>query len=196
VKGRMRKIGRDPDGMKILPGAFVVVGDSVEEAREKRAKLDSLVHYDSGIASLNGALGYDVSGFDPDGPLPEIPPTNASQSARDRIVAAARKDNLTIHQLAQRSGSYAGLAFVGTPRTINVPLPARGPGRLHRPGRAGTPTPWPVPHRVRGRDTAGKPGLGAACQPVFRGIGPGQTRRRGGIVTYRAMAAQYPTCPI
>jgi len=118
VKGRMRKIGRDPDGMKILPGAFVVVGDSVEEARAKRARLDSLVHYDSGIASLNGSLGYDVSGFDPDGPLPEIPPSNASQSARDRIVAAARKDNLTIRQLAQRAGSFSGLAFVGTPQTI------------------------------------------------------------------------------
>ena len=118
VKGRMHRIGRHPDGMKILPGAFVVVGDSVEQARAKRAHLDSLVHYDSGIASLNGALGYDVSGVDPDGPLPEIPPTNASQSARDRIVAAARRDNLTIRQLAQRSGSYAGLAFVGTPQTI------------------------------------------------------------------------------
>jgi len=118
VKGRMRKIGRDPDAMKILPGAFVVVGESVDEARAKRAKLDSLVHYDSGIASLNGSLGYDVSGFDPDGPLPEIPPSNASQSARDRIVAAARKDNLTIRQLAQRAGSFSGLAFVGTPQTI------------------------------------------------------------------------------
>jgi alkanesulfonate monooxygenase len=118
VKGRMRVIGRDPEAMKILPGAFVVVGETVEEARAKRAHLDSLVHYDSGIASLNGMLGYDVSGFDPDGPLPEIPPTNASQSARERIVTTARRDGLTIRQLAQRAGSYAGLAFVGTPRTI------------------------------------------------------------------------------
>ncbi len=118
VKGRMAHIGRDPDTMKILPGALVVVGESVEEARAKRAHLDSLVHYDSGIASLNGALGYDVSGFDPDGPLPEIPPTNASQSARDRIVAAARRENLTIRQLAARAGSYGGTAFVGTPATI------------------------------------------------------------------------------
>ena len=118
VKGRMRTIGRDPDAMKILPGAFVVVGESVEEARAKRAHLDSLVHYDSGIASLNGMLGYDVSRFDPDGPLPEIPPTNASQSARERIVASARRDNLTIRQLAQRAGSYSGPAFVGTARSI------------------------------------------------------------------------------
>ena len=118
VKGRMARIGRDPDGMKILPGALVVVGETVEAAKAKRAHLDSLVHYDSGIASLNGMLGYDVSTCDPDGPLPEIPPTNASQSARDRIVSAARRENLTIRQLAARAGSYGGTAFVGTPATI------------------------------------------------------------------------------
>ena len=118
VKGRMATAGRDPESMKILPGALVVVGATVEEARAKRAQLDSLVHYDSGIASLNGMLGYDVSGFDPDGPLPEIPPTNASQSARERIVATARRENLTIRQLAARAGSYSGTAFVGTPQSI------------------------------------------------------------------------------
>jgi FMN-dependent oxidoreductase (nitrilotriacetate monooxygenase family) len=118
VKGRMAKAGRDPDSMKILPGALVVVGESVEEAKAKRALLDSLVHYDSGIASLNGMLGYDVSSFDPDGSLPEIPPTNASQTSRDRIVATAKRENLTIRQLAARAGSYSGTAFVGTPATI------------------------------------------------------------------------------
>jgi FMN-dependent oxidoreductase (nitrilotriacetate monooxygenase family) len=118
IKGRMRTIGRDPDSLKILPGAFVVVGGSVEEAKAKRALLDSLVHYDSGIGSLNGMLGYDVSGFDPDGPLPEIPPTNASQSARERVVSLAQRENLTIRQLAARMGSYGGHAFVGTAQTI------------------------------------------------------------------------------
>jgi len=118
VKGRARAAGRDPDHIKILPGAFVVVGDTVEEARAKRADLDSLVHYDSGIGSLNSALNYDVSGFDPDGPLPEVPLSNASHSARDRIVALAEREGLTIRQLAARVGSYGGLAFVGTPATI------------------------------------------------------------------------------
>ena len=65
-----RRLGRDPEHLKILPGAFVVVGDSLDEAREKRAKLDSLVHYDSAIASLSIALGTDASRFDPDAPLP------------------------------------------------------------------------------------------------------------------------------
>src|SRR5246127_2290917 len=79
IKGRMEKIGRDPEHCKILPGAMIFVGDSLDEAKEKRARLDSLVHYDSGIASLSIALGTDASGFDPDGQLPEIPPSNASQ---------------------------------------------------------------------------------------------------------------------
>ena len=118
VKGRMRKLGRDPDDLKILPAAFVVVGDTDEEASRKRAHLDSLVHYDSGIASLSGALGHDASGFDPDGPLPEIPESNASRSARQRVIDLARRENLTVRQLAQRVGSYSGLAFVGTPATI------------------------------------------------------------------------------
>lgn len=59
-----------------------------------------------------------MSGFDPDGPLPEIPESNASKSSRDRVVETARAKNLTIRQLAARAGSYSGLAFVGTPATI------------------------------------------------------------------------------
>lgn len=118
VKRRMVAAGRNPAHLKILPAAFVVVGETVADAKAKRAHLDSLVHYDSGIASLNGMLGYDVSGFDPDGPLPEIPETNASKSARARIVEKAQAEKLTIRQLASEAGSYSGLAFVGTPATI------------------------------------------------------------------------------
>ena len=118
VKGRMDRLGRDRGHLKILPGCFVVVGDTVEEAREKRALLDSLVHYDSAVASLSIALGVDASDFDPDGPLPEIPETEASKSGRERAIALARREDLTVRQLAQRLGGYAGLAMVGTPATI------------------------------------------------------------------------------
>jgi alkanesulfonate monooxygenase len=118
VKFRAQRAGRDPTQLIILPGALVVVGDSDAQAREKRERLDALVHYESGIGSLNSMLNYDVSGFDPDGPLPEIPETNASKSSRDRIVKLAKSELLTIRQLAQKAGSYAGLAFVGTAASI------------------------------------------------------------------------------
>src|SRR5579875_1571367 len=95
-----------------------LAAETADEAREKRARLDSLVHYDSAIASLSIALGHDASHFDPDGPLPEIPDTNASKSGRERAIDLARREGLTVRQLAQRLGGYAGLAFVGTPKTI------------------------------------------------------------------------------
>jgi FMN-dependent oxidoreductase (nitrilotriacetate monooxygenase family) len=119
VKGRMQKAGRAREHMKIMPACFVVVGETIEEARAKRAKLDSLVYYDNAIASLSIALGHDASRFDPDKPLPsEIPESNASKSARQRVVDMAERDKLTVRQLAQRLGGYSGLAMVGTPKSI------------------------------------------------------------------------------
>ncbi len=118
IKSRMRAIGRNPDHLKILPAAFVVVGDTVEEARAKRVKLDSLVYYESAIASLSIALGHDASGFDPDGLLPDIPETNASKTGRAQVIKLAEDEGLTVRQLAQRYGGYSGLAFVGTVNTI------------------------------------------------------------------------------
>jgi alkanesulfonate monooxygenase len=118
VKARMDRLGRNRDHLKILPGAFIVLGDSMAEARDKRAKLDSLVYAESAIAALSIALGQDASRFDPDGPLPEIPETNASKSGRERAIALARREKLTVRQLAQRLGGYGGLQFVGTPVDI------------------------------------------------------------------------------
>jgi FMN-dependent oxidoreductase (nitrilotriacetate monooxygenase family) len=118
IKGRLVAAGRKPGDLKILPAAFVVVGETVEEARAKRLKLDSLVHYESAIASLSIALGHDVSGFEPDAPLPPIPETNASKTGRAQVLKLAEEEGLTVRQLAQRYGGYAGLAFVGTVETI------------------------------------------------------------------------------
>ncbi|MBB3976671.1 alkanesulfonate monooxygenase [Rhizobium azooxidifex] len=118
IKGRLAAVGRAPDSLKILPAAFVVIGDTVEEARARRLRLDSLVHYDSAIASLSIALGHDASGFDPDAPLPPIPETNDSKTGRAQVLKLAEEERLTVRQLAQRYGGYAGLAFVGTVDTV------------------------------------------------------------------------------
>jgi alkanesulfonate monooxygenase len=119
VKGRAAKVGRNPDHIKILPGAFVVVGDSLDEAKEKRARLDSLVNYDSSIAAVSMALGVDARKFDPDKPLPDdIPETEASKSGRDRVIELGRRENLTVRQIAGRLGGYGGLGMLGTPAMI------------------------------------------------------------------------------
>ena len=43
-----------------------------------------------------------------------IPESNASKSARQRVVEMAEREKLTVRQLAQRLGGYSGLAMVGT----------------------------------------------------------------------------------
>ena len=118
VKARMRAIGRNPAHLKVLPGALVIVGNTQAEAQAKKAQLDSLVHPDSGVPNLSIRLGVDASGFDLDAPLPDIPVTNQSQSGQAGLVALARRDNLTVRQLAQLAGGYGGLSMVGTPATI------------------------------------------------------------------------------
>jgi FMN-dependent oxidoreductase (nitrilotriacetate monooxygenase family) len=119
IKARASAYGRNPDHIKILPGALVVVGETVEEAQKKRDLLDSLVHPDSGIGSLSIALGVDASKFELDAPLPDdIPETNQSKSGRQRVIERARRDNLTVRQLAQIAGGYGGASFTGTPKTI------------------------------------------------------------------------------
>lgn len=119
IKARGQAAGRDPEHIKVLPGCLVVVGDTDESAQAKRAHLDSLVHPDSGIASLSIALGIDASKFDLNGPLPDdIPESNASQSGRQRVIDRARRENLTVGQLASAMGAYGGLSLVGTAKTI------------------------------------------------------------------------------
>src|SRR5436305_395623 len=53
VKARMEKAGRKRDQMKIMPACFVVVGATMDDAKEKRARLDSLVDYANAIGSLS-----------------------------------------------------------------------------------------------------------------------------------------------
>jgi len=118
MQRRMVTAGRDPAHLKILPGALVITGTTQAEAEEKKALLDSLVHPDSGLASLSIMLGTDASHFELDTPLPEIPDSNASKSARDRVLALAREKNFTVRQLAQYVGGYGGLTFTGTPSRV------------------------------------------------------------------------------
>jgi alkanesulfonate monooxygenase len=48
----------------------------------------------------------------------DIPESNASKSGRERAITLARRENLTVRQLAQRLGGYSGLAMIGTPQSI------------------------------------------------------------------------------
>ena len=116
----MRKYGRDPDHLKILPGLSVIVAPTEAEARADYEFIQSLIHPMVGREILATMLGdMDLSKYSLDEPLPdELPPTNGSKGHFDSIVAMARRENLTIRELGKRvAGARGKNVFVGNTQT-------------------------------------------------------------------------------
>jgi len=119
VKGRMSKYGRHPDQLKIMPGLFVTVAPSEDEAREKFQVLQDLIHPEIGVSLIERKMGIDLSGFDIDGPLPPVPPSTVLSSRVDQMIATAKRDGLTIRGLYQRFAASRGhFAIVGSPQQV------------------------------------------------------------------------------
>jgi FMN-dependent oxidoreductase (nitrilotriacetate monooxygenase family) len=116
VKARMAKHGRHPDQLKIMPGLRAIVGRTRAEAQAKLDQLQDLLDPMVGLARVYSALG-DLTGYDLDGPVPEPLRTAQMRSSTDRVMAMARRDNLTIRQLYKRI-TAGGFCLVGTPSDI------------------------------------------------------------------------------
>jgi FMN-dependent oxidoreductase (nitrilotriacetate monooxygenase family) len=119
VKGRMAAFGRHTDDLKIMPGFYVTLGRTLEEAQEKRSQLQGLIHPEVGLALLVQRTGLDLTGHDVDGPLPEILPEQAISSRATLLADMARRENLTIRQLYTRiAGGRGHFDICGTPEQV------------------------------------------------------------------------------
>jgi FMN-dependent oxidoreductase (nitrilotriacetate monooxygenase family) len=127
VKGRMAAYGREPDDLKIMPGVMPIVGATESEAREKFDALQALIDPAVGLALVQTVTGgFDLSGYPLDGPIPELPETNASKSRQLLALELARRENLTIRELYLRiAGARGHWQLVGTPEQIVDALEAR-----------------------------------------------------------------------
>jgi FMN-dependent oxidoreductase (nitrilotriacetate monooxygenase family) len=120
LKARMASHGRSPDDLKVMPGIRFVLGLTDEDAR---AQYESMLGYasDTGaLASVQRLAGdLDLSRYDLDGPLPDLPPSNAAKARQVMLIDLARRENLSIRQLARRfTFSLGHLVFVGTPKGL------------------------------------------------------------------------------
>jgi alkanesulfonate monooxygenase SsuD/methylene tetrahydromethanopterin reductase-like flavin-dependent oxidoreductase (luciferase family) len=117
VKRRVAVAGRDPDAVLVWPSLSPLVADTETAARQRVTELDELVHDDVARRLVQDNIGdLDLSDYPVDGPLPDIPETNRSKSRRDLLLGLARKENLTIRQLARRFSG--GSIVAGTPEQI------------------------------------------------------------------------------
>ncbi len=117
VKGRMAKYGRDPDDMRIMPGVRYVLARTESEAREKYEMMLAEASEEGALKSVQRLAGdLDLRNFPLDGPLPDLPPSNAAKARQKMLIDLARRENLSIRQLGRRfTFSLGHLVFVGTP---------------------------------------------------------------------------------
>ena len=88
VKGRIAaRYGRSPDAVKIMPGITPVIGRTQAEAKEKYDFLQSMLPDDLALEALTRLSGgLDLRKFPLDGPLPDLPPTEFRQAARQQLL--------------------------------------------------------------------------------------------------------------
>jgi FMN-dependent oxidoreductase (nitrilotriacetate monooxygenase family) len=120
LKERAAALGRDPDGIKILPGIVPILGDTEAQARELDAELERLISPEYAKRQLAARFKLDPDALELDRPLPaELPGEDEIEGAKSRhtlIVDLARRENLTVRQLIARLGGGRGhRTFTGTP---------------------------------------------------------------------------------
>jgi alkanesulfonate monooxygenase len=120
VRGRMVKLGREPEHLRIMAGFNPVIGTTEAEAEEKFQFLQSKIHPDVGLELLSEALGrFDLSGYPLDGPLPDIPSSKGSQGHFKQVMHMARVEGLTIRQIYMRyAGARGNRTVRGTAQSI------------------------------------------------------------------------------
>ena len=120
LHARMARHHRTPNEVKVMPGLRFVLGRTPAEAQDRyRALLaeasDSTVF--TTVQRLAGNL--DLRGFPLDGPLPDLPPSNAARARQQMMIDLARRENLSIRELGRRYAfSFGHLVHVGTAETL------------------------------------------------------------------------------
>jgi N-acetyl-S-(2-succino)cysteine monooxygenase len=120
LKGRMAKYGRTPDQLAVLPGVMPIIGRTEAEAKEKLSRLQSWLTPTNALVLVSGRIGYDVTGYPLDGPVPAPPPgETGSQTFHKVLFEAARQQNMTLRDLYNLTAAARGHWVVcGTPAQI------------------------------------------------------------------------------
>ncbi|OYR16486.1 LLM class flavin-dependent oxidoreductase [Brucella grignonensis] len=119
LKDRVVKAGRNPDSVAVMPGFMPVIGDSFEDAAEKLKELNRWTDIKSAMPLLEERIGHSLADYDLDGPLPDLPISDQLRSRAELLRDLARRENLTIRDLALRVAAGRGHHIVlGTPEQI------------------------------------------------------------------------------
>ena len=133
VKRRLPTYGRGRDELLVLPAATFVLGDTDEDARAKAAAVRrQQVSGPTAIKLLEQLWNRDLSGYDPDGPLPTVDPdVSDGHIARGRASVRMHRDPIaTAREWRERAAAghlsireliievTGRQTFIGSPATV------------------------------------------------------------------------------
>ena len=98
-KERLPALGRRPEDVTILPGVMPVVGRTDKEAFEKLAVLQGYVDGGNARQLLSDRFGQDMSAYDLDGPIPDIPLPDTYHSFARVMLSKARREGMTLRDI-------------------------------------------------------------------------------------------------
>ena len=122
VQARLVAHGRHRGDLLILPATTVVIGDTADEAHERAAHIRrQQVSGPTAIAFLEQVWGRDLTGYDPDGPLPDVEPDVGNISiTRGRVRHVT--DPLALAQSWREQAEAPGWSI----RDLVIHTPTRG----------------------------------------------------------------------
>ncbi|WP_128932028.1 LLM class flavin-dependent oxidoreductase [Bradyrhizobium zhanjiangense] len=91
--------GRPRDSIKLMLGISVIVADTEREAYELVAQLGAMADPHASMRLLSDRLGTDMSQYELDGPVPELPLSTRSAGTQQALQSLARRRKMTIRQL-------------------------------------------------------------------------------------------------
>ncbi|MEZ3159585.1 LLM class flavin-dependent oxidoreductase [Microbacterium sp. BWT-B31] len=120
MMARLDAYDRAPETLRVIPGASVYVAESEAEADDLYEELQSLISPALGVPYLSKLVEMDLSGYDVDGPLPDLSGDVVGiVSFRKTIAEMAAKEGLTIRQTYERVlPSMGHVLFKGTAVTV------------------------------------------------------------------------------
>jgi FMN-dependent oxidoreductase (nitrilotriacetate monooxygenase family) len=120
LRERAQRFGRGAEDIRVLPGLTVFCGATDSEARAKYELLEGMISDDAAMKLLARLCGdLNIYDYPVDGPLPDLPPSNAARARQEMVVAKARAENLSIRQIARYLGTSMGhQVVVGTPKMV------------------------------------------------------------------------------
>jgi N-acetyl-S-(2-succino)cysteine monooxygenase len=119
LKARLAKYGRTSGDMAILPGVMPIIGRTDAEAKAQLDRLQNWLSATNALTLVSNRIGHDISGYPLDGPIPELPLSNNSQSFARTLLQLARREKMTLRDLYNVTAAARGhWVIYGTPQRI------------------------------------------------------------------------------